>query len=454
MGLIQKAREAGIFARAIGGYGRGIWGGTKQYLSRFYLKIFSLSAIPNTKLSPTGDAIPETFFGMHLDDPYGSPPTGPEPSTPWPTVPFAVRRLWDCGVTWPEMEPNKGDWRWSRLDRILADSASHGARTFLTLGGTPKWAATDLPTPPMNGGGYASPPKNIQDWRDYVSSVAAHCKGRVEGYEMWNEPDLLPWTGDLVKTLVQLTNEAAPIIKNIDPNALVISPGFSEDVGIYYQARFLASGGGKHVDVMSHHFYVEPRGPEMMIPIAQTLRRTMDNYGLKDKPLWNTETGWLTDIDQPHAEAPDAFITASKLGGYIARLYVLTWAVGMPRCYWYTWNGGIYAGLIDDVGAPTEAAQCYARIREWLLEANMVTCGSDKQNTWTCQILRPGGSPAWIIWNPDSADLISEQDTQPNFLYHVDAPASYMTDLTGKKTFVGTGAPATIGIRPILFTHA
>lgn len=450
MGLIQKVREAGIFARAIGGYGRGIFGGTKLYLSRFYLKIFSLSAIPNTTLAPPSEVIPPEFFGMHIEGEF--PNSWSNGNCGWPSIEFGARRLWDAGVSWNELEPTKGNWNWTTLDRYITGAIKHGVKQFLTLGGTPRWAASDLPTPPMNGGGYASPPKNMQDWRNYVTQVVSHCKGTIEGYEIWNEPDLLPWKSDVIKTLVELTDAAGPIIHQIDPKAGVLSPGFSEDVGIYYQARFLSAGGGKHVDVMSHHFYVEPRGPEMLVPIAQTLRRTMNNYGMHDKPLWNTETGWLTSIDQQHAEAPDSFITASKLAGYIARLYVLAWAVGMPRAYWYSWDGGIYGGMIDGKGTPNEAAGAYQQVRSWLLGATMLSCVSDKQNTWICILRQKDGNLAWIIWNPDSADLISEQDTQPNFLYHVAAPAGWMTDLTGQKTAVGIGADTTIGIRPILFT--
>src|SRR5580658_6509043 len=91
-------------------------------------------------------------------------------------------------------------------------------------------------------------PANLDDWRTYVRTVVSRYKGRIEAYEIWNEPNLRDfWTGTLDQMLT-LTKEASQIIHSVDPKALVVSPSATADYGIPWLSEFLNKGGGQYVD--------------------------------------------------------------------------------------------------------------------------------------------------------------------------------------------------------------
>src|SRR5579864_2506756 len=79
-----------------------------------FFATLSAFAVDQNKLVPPSQQIPPTLFGMHIHR-AGS-------TTPWPTVPVPARRLWDARVTWPDLEPTKGQWRFTALDYSVSMS--------------------------------------------------------------------------------------------------------------------------------------------------------------------------------------------------------------------------------------------------------------------------------------------------------------------------------------------
>lgn len=43
------------------------------------------------------------------------------------------------------------------------------------------------------------------------------------------------------------------------------------------------------------------------------------------------------------------------------------------------------------------------RVAAWLTGARMVSCASDSDGTWICDLIRPVGRRAWIVWNREGA---------------------------------------------------
>jgi hypothetical protein len=105
----------------------------------------------------------------------------------------------------------------------IAQSEATGARPLLVLGLTPTWAASDPNAgDPRWGLGTASPPKDINDWKNYVQAVVDRYGNRIGGYEVWNEANLQTfWTGSFDQ-LAELTDTAYDIIKSSNSGALVM----------------------------------------------------------------------------------------------------------------------------------------------------------------------------------------------------------------------------------------
>jgi hypothetical protein len=129
-----------------------------------------------------------------------------------------------------------------------------------------------------------------------------------------------------------------------------------------------------------------------------------------DKPLWNTETGWQIhsnyspDLTPPNPGHPT--LTDAQAIAYVMRTYLLNWACGVSRIYWYDWDGNAM-GLGDDLGKQKKpAAEAYTAIREWMVGATVMTCKSDANASWMCELVRQGHNQ-WIVWNPNGPVLKS-----------------------------------------------
>lgn len=331
-----------------------------------------------TELQTPTAAIPDTYFGLHIHHLDWATPT------PWPNMPVPAWRLWDAEVTWPDLEPNRGQWQFARLDRFVALAQQHGTSLLLPLGMCPSWVAG-----PYQGNNAA--PQNVEAWRTFVRTVVSRYKGRIQAYEIWNEPNLKDfWTGTTDQMLT-LTKEASQIIHTVDPKAIVVSPSATADFGIPWFEEFLKKGGGQYVDVIGYHFYVA-KLPEELVPLIQRVREVISENGLADKPLWNTESGWIAAARVDSEEVA---------GGILARAYILAWASGVQRFYWYAWDNQLmgittYKEVERRV---TPAGHAYESMQQWLVGARMDSCTETAEHNWVCQLSR-AGNKQWLVWNP------------------------------------------------------
>jgi hypothetical protein len=343
------------------------------------------------RLNAPEDVIPITFFGMHIhgiDIPR--PNTGKV--TPWPSVPFGAWRLHDAGVTWRDLEPQRGRFQFARLDKYVALAEQRHVKLLLPLVGTPAWASArpdeDVRDTPK---GSAAEPANIEDWGSFVRTVVERYRGRIEAYEIWNEPNMrMFWTGS-VDELVALTDHACQVIKSTDPAALVVLPSATAETGLLYLDAFLKKGGASCADIVGYHFYINGRPPEAMAALAKDVRRVLRANNV-NKPVWNTEAGW---------DAPKPFPSDDLAAAYVARSYLLLSASDIKRFYWYAWDNHGWVSLDmteSDNAALKPAAKAYAATERWLIGAAMRSCKSDAADNWTCELDR-NGERQWIVWN-------------------------------------------------------
>lgn len=349
------------------------------------------------KLIPPATPVPREFFGLHIHRAFSS--------TPWPPVPFGSWRLWDARVHWPQVELRRNEWQWDILDREVELAEKHHVDLLLPFGETPTWAAA-APSQPATGrfrggglrGEIVGDVGDLEDWRTFVRTQAMRYKGRILYYEIWNEPNL-PAQRDIgtPERMLTLAREAYVILKQVDPNIKVISPSPVNPNGLDWLDRYLELGGGKYADIIGYHFYVRTR-PESMLELILPAKEIMRKHGVGDKPLWNTESGWirneLTVPIDPVAQAP----------GWTARAYILNWAAGVQRFYWYAWDDDGHDSIPfteEDQATATISAYAYREVQKWLIGSRMESCERQSEGTWTCRLTRESGPAAWILWNED-----------------------------------------------------
>jgi Glycosyl hydrolases family 39 len=254
---------------------------------------------------------------------------------PAPSV-GGTMRLWDTYTTWSRLEPQKGVWDWTLLDRYVALAESRQQNVLLTLGQSPAWASKNNTELNYFGLGSVYAPKSLDDWRDMVRTISTRYKGRIDGYEIWNEPND-PNFGKLsISELMDLTRTASQEIRAIDPSAKIIS---ASPYSNGYLDQYLAAGAGDYVDVIGYHEY--RNDPEGMLSDLSNVRYTLDDYNV-NKPLWMTEGGAGNETTDETA--------ASDL---MLRWNLVSLASGMQRSFWYTWGAGI------NISAPTSKEGSY-----------------------------------------------------------------------------------------------
>lgn len=378
-------------------------------------------------LSPPSLVVPASLFGMHIHHSLQT----------WPNVPFYGWRLWDAYVTWGDLEPQPGVWKFELLDQYVDLAAEKKVEILLTLGQTPQWASARPDDESPYHPGWPAEPANLQDWRDYIRTVATRYKGKIHYYEIWNEPDLKMFYTGSVDKMVELSREAYTILKQVDPTITVLSPATTNATpDLQWQKDFFGRGGGDYADVIAQHFYPGSPIPEDLAKYIHQMKEVMTEYGLAQKPLWNTESGWLK---------PTPIESDRKAIAYVARTYLINWAAGVQRFYWYAWDNQAAVSLYFtevDGKTPTPASKSYTQIQSWMIGAQMQQCGPNPDDTWICQFSRQG-QRFWIVWNPDQ---------EKTFTVPQDWQVEKIQDLSGKTTALEKSRQITIDYSPVLLS--
>jgi hypothetical protein len=385
-------------------------------------------AISNAMAQTPPGPVPPTFFGMSIMNPNH-----------WPSVPFhALEKA--PGVQWPFVEKTKGTFNWTQLDAWVDQANAHGVSFVYTSIYVPSWAAADksscVPSAynvPVCLGTVA----NIADWQDFVTALVTRYKGRIQVYELWNEPSCLCTFTGTVAQLVALTQAEHDIIRSIDPAALIIGPTMQAYQSAYLDSYF-AAGGTKDIDAVGMHSSPNPKydtAEFMMGSVTTGIKSVMKKYGLSNKPLWNTENDWGNDAALTDPDARAAFV---------ARDLLLNWNVGITRDYWYAWDNSGVGTLWSPTTGIAEAGTAYEQVESWMEGATMAPCslnGSTNiyQALYTCDLSLSNGDQAQAVWN-----------TAGNITYTAPSKFTRYRDLAGNTNAVPSNQQVTIGLKPIL----
>ncbi len=162
-------------------------------------------------------------------------------------------------IPWREVEGSgKDQWQWTASDRIMGQIDAHQLKVITRLSTQPAWAAPNTPLPEV------SPPDDLQDFYDYVYAVADRYKGRIDAYQIWNEPNLArEWGGRPPNPAeyVEMLKVSYKAVKAADPNAIVISAGMApttrhDDYAMpdsYFIQGMYDAGAAAYFDVLGVH---------------------------------------------------------------------------------------------------------------------------------------------------------------------------------------------------------
>jgi hypothetical protein len=282
---------------------------------------------------------------------------------------------------WADMQPQSAD---QMLQGYYTDAQIDGqVRRGISLVGvvlyTPGWAATD----PSKGG--AAVPKGLDrpvsdqnnHWARFLARLAAKYKGKVDTWIVWNEPDAIDvqskesftWAGSEADFWL-LQKSAYLAIKQANPNATVLLPGFSywhaKEAGLEpFLKRLLDLAAADsssprnnwYFDGVSLHPYANPLNSFTMPTL---FRRILAERGL-NKPLWNIESN-AVPWDDPIGLLPREpwRVTMDQQAAYILQAFALGLAADVERMSIYKMRdefaeNGQYFGLVREDGSTRPA---------------------------------------------------------------------------------------------------
>lgn len=354
-----------------------------------------------------GQPIPSAAFGQHVAGIATAAPAG---------LQLTSVRLWDTGTRWDEVEPARGQFRWDALDAAVTNAQAAGATDILyVLGSTPQWAAREPQMPGLYGPGTTSLPADPEYYLDYVRALIKRYKGRITGYQIWNEANTRSfYEGDWV-ALAKLTKRAHETIKVLDPAAQVVAASSTVIPGKLFQTEsfFVRYARALHklgdpVDAMAVHLYPvdTSKGPDTRAASIVAAQRVLNRVGV-NRPLWDTEVNYGDRRPGLPQIVPDAQTAAT----YTARTYLDSATMGIARTYWYGWD--LHVLGIDhttDAGV-TPAGTAFLTVRDWLTGARPAGC-SDDGGVRTCHFTAADGSAFTVVWASDGSHEVDTAGLQ------------------------------------------
>lgn len=301
------------------------------------------AVLPVQRTTPTS----KPFLGAHIANKFDRRQT-PQMGR----LGFKTARCFEFG--WAAIEPEQGDFNLAMadIDRYL----DAGLDPMVILNGSPRWASSapdsirDNPDPWAGWSSY--PPKNIDDWGNYVRKMVVALKGKVHVYEIWNEPNnyFMKISKDhpknITETYVELAKVAYGIIKQIDPQATVVVGATAGSATQFFKDAF-AAGLLSYCDVISYHAYGQQgsNGAAMFADQVSTYRSMMKSYGAI-KPIWDSESGYTISEGAAGLNESATLITGivDRMANGIEHYFVYTSA---PRTFPGQTNFHMVTGFAD-----------------------------------------------------------------------------------------------------------
>lgn len=337
---------------------------------------------------------PNVYFGMHIHR--------ADQGTAWPKVGIGSWRLWDAYVAWPNLQPNRDRWDFDRLDRYVAMAQLTKVEILLPLGLSPQWASARPHERSSYGLGNAAEPRDIQDWRNYVRTVATRYKGKISRFEIWNEPNEHGFYTGTTEKLLELTCEAYRVLKSVSKDNLLVSPALVGLAKAPEQLGEFLNKGGKHcIDIVGFHFYLSKGPPETVLPLIQRVRTAMAKADVTYMPLWNTESGWWIENDDGTQGADQPWqkrISTSESAAWVARSLLLGRAMKLDRYFWYAWDSKSLGLIEPTTGSLKPGAHAFRTVARWLDDGDISNC-REYSGRWSCQQSDGNGKTfAYVVW--------------------------------------------------------
>jgi len=265
-------------------------------------------------------------------------------------------------ISWGEIETQRGNWaEHTRYDSAAEIQTKHGLKVYQVFHNTPGWAEKEGKT--------HSFPDDLRDAYNFAAELARRFKGKVDAWEVWNEPDIIVFSDELGDSYSALLKAMYLGFKAVEPELPVLLCSFAMAPGKFAETVF-QNDVQNYFDIYNYHIYDSwEKHADRALKHIDIMRR----YGLERKPIWLTEAG------RPITREPDLVELTPEQGRNVAeflpKAIITSLAAGVDKYFWfimpyYRERDKMLFGLLRDDMTPTQGYCALSACTYALGEAN------------------------------------------------------------------------------------
>lgn len=389
-------------------------------------------------------------------------------------------------LSWQRIQPaNKNQWVWNQFDNWVNNYINCGQEVAVHIMSDATWAVQPFPLGIKEAGNHDMPPKNQQDYYNFVYGVAKHYKGKITRYSIENEAHWPGNWGATVEDYVTTLQTAYKAIHAADPQAIVEDHAMSYEGFGYLTTNWLISQDNNQqaldfANSYASHMHIPPPHYDNIDQVKQVLanpgvQRSIDWYNkilaahqyydhlqvhigtiwqdsqpvfdfihsnLKayndDKPIdiWEGWYGWKG--------APGNGFDPKVMANDLTKQLITAFA--NKTVVWNYWllndlgltDGEGHVGLVNDQGNPRLAATTYQIIAQKLdggtfekkVDIKNLTGTGSNSNVYVYKFTN-NGNPIFVGWSINGPQTVSLPDI-------VSRQSVTITDISGNTTTVNS----------------
>jgi len=240
---------------------------------------------------------------------------------------------------WRYVEEKQGEFQF--CDEGINAAKATGFSLLGMLDGAPPWTSKK-PRGLVNYESiYNQPdkPGALDAWSEYVRTTVSHFKGRINHWEIWNEPWAANFFSGTPEELGEIIKRGYQAAKEVDPQCFIISANSvaHSNASDKWTPAVLKSIGTEFFDALSVHDYNpalyggEISPPESTVAKFSAMMREVG----QPKPIWNTEGGPGESLSWYWADQESLPLVRQQMA-HIVRFDVTQMAAGIPRFFYYS----------------------------------------------------------------------------------------------------------------------
>ncbi|MEW5760032.1 MAG: CARDB domain-containing protein [Candidatus Thermoplasmatota archaeon] len=338
-------------------------------------------------------------------------------------------------IVWSLIEtPQNDNYTWSRWDSIMSYAKTYGINVWAQVTYTPNWS---------NALGPGYPPKNPQDYADFVSVVMSRYKDQIKGVEIWNEPNLKHFWEGSVAQYVEMLNLAYDAVKSVEEDIVVISGGLSSDNADWIDT-FLSSNPKPKFDWFGYHPYAKYYSPAESsisqyhgIPNLKNVKAKLESCRFNNNPILITEFGYSATTAPAGGKVP----SWEQVGIYVPESFAVAQTMNYTKgLFYFHYRGSAVTdyGLVDTNWNNRTGYYAYSNMMKILphyIFEKQISGTVDQSGAWVLKFksVSNENSKLWFMFSPYiNNNVVEPQEINVN----IGNISGVLTNLTGTQEIV------------------